>query len=401
MRSKMKKPIYTAAIILAAGSGSRYDKKCLKQYEYIDKNTVIYHSIKPFVDAKIDLIYVVINNSHNIYAKNALKGLKITKFINGGKTRQESVSNALIELKKYMPKKILIHDAVRPNISVKIINKIIKYLNVYESVIPVIKINDALKRINFLNFITEDINKKELVLTQTPQGFLFKKILIYHAKTKIINANDDVSIINKKNNNIFTFTGDYQNIKITTKKDLRTIKAIMNKKVEYIPITGLGIDIHRFDTKKNKNNKIKLGTTNIKYEKSLIGHSDADVIIHALVDSILGTIAKGDIGNKFPNTDKKWKNANSKLFLEYALNELKNCQCKIIHTDITIICEEPKIDPYRELIKKNVAKLLNLSKKSVSIKATTSEKMGYLGRQEGIMVQCITTVLRPFDNEKF
>lgn len=401
MRNKMKKVIHTAAIILAAGTGSRYDKKYLKQYEYIDNKTVLYHSIKPFVDAKIDLIYVVINYNHQICAKNALKSLKTTKFVNGGKTRQESVSNALVKLKKYMPNKVLIHDAARPNISVNMINKIVKYLNLYKSVIPVIKINDALKKINFTNFITEDVNKNELVLTQTPQGFLFKNILIHHSKTKIINANDDVSIINKKNNNIFTFTGDYQNIKITTKKDLDTIKAIMNKKLEYIPITGLGIDIHKFDSKKNKNNIIKLGSTKIKHEKPLIGHSDADVIIHALVDSILGTISKGDIGKRFPNTIKKWKNADSKLFLEYALNELINYDCKIIHTDITIICEKPKIDPYRELIKKNVAKLLNLSKENVSIKATTSEKMGYLGREEGIMVQCITTVLKPFNNEKF
>ena len=397
----MKKKILTSAIILAAGSGSRYDKDFLKQYEYIDDKTVIYHSIKPFINAKIDLIFVVINKNHHLYAKNALKGLKINNYVNGGKTRQESVLNALTELKKYMPNKVIIHDAARPNISKNIIKKINQYLNIYEAVVPVIKVNDALKRINCSNFITDDINKDELVLAQTPQGFLFKNILKYHSKTKLINVNDDTSIINKKNNNIFTFTGDYQNIKITTKKDLNTIRAIMNNKLQYVPITGLGIDIHKFDAKKNKKNKIKLGATNINYEKSLIGHSDADVIIHALVDSILGTISKNDIGNKFPNTNKKWKNANSKIFLEFALKELKKNECKIIHTDITIICEEPKIDPHRELIRKNIAKLLNLPKKGVSIKATTTEKMGYLGREEGIMAQCITTVLKPFNNEKF
>ncbi len=396
----MTKKIHTSAIILAAGSGSRYDKEYLKQYQYIDDKTVIYHSIKPFINAQIDIIYVVINKNHHIHAKNALRDLKISKFINGGKTRQESVLNALKKLIKYQPNKVLIHDAARPNISVNIIKKIIKYLNSYESVIPVIKINDALKKINYSNFITEDLDKNKLVLAQTPQGFLFKNILKYHTKTELINVNDDSTIINKNINNVFTFTGDYQNIKITTKKDLNTIRAIMNNKLEYLSITGLGVDIHKFDTNKNKKNKIKLGGINIKYEKPLIGHSDADVLIHALVDSILGTISEDDIGNKFPNTNKKWKNANSKLFLEYALKKLKKNECKIIHTDITIICEKPKIDPHRQLIKQNIAKLLNLSTKNVSIKATTSEKMGYLGREEGIMVQCVTTVLKLFNNEK-
>ena len=348
----MNKNIDLAAIILAAGSGNRYDKKHLKQLQFIDDKTVLFHSVKNFIDKKIDLVLVVVNENHLIDAQNALKDIKINKFIIGGKTRQESVFNALVKLKKYKPK-VLIHDSARPNVTKLIINKVIKYLNKYEAVVPVLKINDAVKKINSSKFLKEDINKDELVLAQTPQGFLFKNILKNHIDNNLINANDDSALFNKFESKVYTFIGDYQNIKITTKTDLHTIKSIMKKNINYIPVTGLGIDIHKFDSKVSKNSYILLGSTKIKYKKSLIGHSDADVLIHALVDSILGTIAEADIGNKFPNTEKKWKNANSIVFLNYALQKIKENNCKLIHTDITIICEQPKIDPHRKKFKIN------------------------------------------------
>ena len=394
----MNKNVDLAAIILAAGSGNRYDKHHLKQLQFIDDKTVLYHSVKNFIDKKIDLVFVVVNKNHLIDAKNALKDIKIDKFIIGGKTRQESVFNALLKLKKYKPNKVLIHDSARPNITKLIINKVIKYLNKYEAVIPVLKINDAVKKINSSKFLTEDINKDELVLAQTPQGFLFKNILKNHIDNNLINANDDTALFNKFESKVYTFIGDYQNIKITTKTDLNTIKSIMKKNINYIPVTGLGIDIHKFDSKVSKNSYILLGSAKIKYKKSLIGHSDADVLIHALVDSILGTIAEADIGNKFPNTEKKWKNANSIVFLDYALQKIKENNCKLIHTDITIICEQPKIDPHRKKIQNKLVKLLSLSDKDISVKATTTEKLGYLGRSEGIMVQCVTTILKPYKN---
>tara|TARA_B100002052_G_scaffold8843_1_gene7403 strand:- start:674 stop:1858 length:1185 start_codon:yes stop_codon:yes gene_type:complete len=394
----MNKNVDLAAIILAAGSGNRYDKHHLKQLQFIDDKTVLYHSVKNFIDKKIDLVFVVVNKNHLIDAKNALKDIKIDKFIIGGKTRQESVFNALLKLKKYKPNKVLIHDSARPNITKLIINKVIKYLNKYEAVIPVLKINDAVKKINSSKFLKEDINKDELVLAQTPQGFLFKNILKNHIDNNLINANDDTALFNKFESKVYTFIGDYQNIKITTKTDLHTIKSIMKKNINYIPVTGLGIDVHKFDSKVSKNSYILLGSTKIKYKKSLIGHSDADVLIHALVDSILGTIAEADIGNKFPNTEKKWKNANSIVFLDYALQKIKENNCKLIHTDITIICEQPKIDPHRKKIQNKLVKLLSLSDKDISVKATTTEKLGYLGRSEGIMVQCVTTILKPYKN---
>ncbi len=396
IENKMKNNISTAAILLAAGSSSRFDKTKLKQYELINNKAIIYHSTKPFLNNKIDIVLVVINKLHKSIAKSSLKELKRIKFINGGSTRQESVFKALVELKKYKPNKVLIHDSARPNISRKIINDIINYLDKYDSAIPVIKINDALKKINKSNYIIENLNKDSLILAQTPQGFNYKTLLKAHSNTKIINANDDSVLLDNKKK-IYTFTGDYQNIKITTKSDLSTIKAIMNlKEKKYISVSGLGIDVHKFGEIVNKNTFIKIGGIKIKYNKNLIGHSDADVLIHSLVDSILGTIADGDIGSKFSNTDDRWKKADSKIFLDFALEKLRLHNSKIIHTDVTIICEKPKISPHRNKIRNNLSKLINIHKKNISIKATTTEGLGYLGREEGIMVKCLTTISREY-----
>ena len=395
----MTKSIDIAAIILAAGKGDRYDKKHLKQYENINGKPVLYYSVEPFIKNNIDLVYVVINEKHIEYAENALQNLRIDKFVFGGKTRQESVFNALMKLKKYNPNKVIIHDSARPNVTDLMINKVIKYLNTYDAVVPVIKINDAVKKLNYSKFIKEDIDKDKLVLVQTPQGFKFENILKSHMNNKVKNVNDDTVLIDKNTNKIFTFNGDFHNIKITTKKDLQTIKSLKKNNIKYYPISSLGIDVHRFNKTSSKNNYIILGSTKIRYKKSLIGHSDADVVLHALVDSILGTIAEGDIGNKFPDTERKWKNVNSKIFLDYALKRLKNNNCKIIHLDITIICQEPKIDPHRNIIRNKISKLLNISKKNISLKATTTEKLGYLGRGEGVMAQCLITVLKPYKDE--
>ena len=167
---------------------------------------------------------------------------------------------------------------------------------------------------------------------------------------------------------------------------------MINQK-KYIQLSGMGIDVHKFDNKKT--NYIRLGGIDIKFNKGLKGHSDADVVLHALVDSILGCISGGDIGSIFSDKDPKWKNTNSEFFVEHAISMLKKNKCILLHTDITIICEEPKISQYREKMKDNIARMLNISTNNVSIKATTSEKLGFLGRKEGIMAQCLTTISRP------
>ena len=170
----------------------------------------------------------------------------------------------------------------------------------------------------------------------------------------------------------------------------------MNKEIKHIQISAIGIDVHKFSL--TKANTIKLGGVSIRHNKKLIGHSDADVVLHALVDSILGTVSEGDIGSIFSNKDPKWKNANSIIFVRHAISLLNKHKCNLLHTDINIICEEPKISIHRNKIKKSIAKLLCISEKCVSIKATTTETLGFTGRKEGIMAQCITTISKPINN---
>ena len=385
----MKNKYNTVAVVLASGIGERFDKDKLKQYQLINNKAVINHSVKIFnKNTKIDKVVVVINKNHQKQANKHLNDICSIEIIHGGLTRQESVYNALKYIEKYDPKNVLIHDAVRPNIKSNVINLVLKKLKDYNAVIPVINITDSVKNVSE-SFIKKHINRKKLTLAQTPQGFRFKDILIKHNKNKRKNLTDDSILFN----DVYTVAGNAYNLKITNKSDLETLRKIMFKKIEYIQISGMGIDVHRFDNKKTES--IRLGGIDIRFNKGLKGHSDADVVLHALVDSILGCISGGDIGSVFSDKNAKWKNANSKIFIDYAISILKKNKCILLHTDITIICEEPKISLYRSEMKNNIAKMLNISNNNVSIKATTTEKLGFIGRKEGIMTQCLTTISRP------
>jgi len=382
----------TIAIILASGVGKRFDKKAIKQYQFINNKTVIFHSTIAFNNnPNIDKVVLVINKDHKAMAKKYLSEVKNIDYVYGGETRQKSVYNALKYINKFNPTNVLIHDSVRPNITNTLISKLINKLEIYDAVLPIIEINDALKKIKN-NKVIKHLDRNYFSLAQTPQGFNYKKLYLMHKKNITNKVDDDSSLFD----NIHYIKGDVNNLKITTKSDLKFLEHKMNKDIKYIQISGIGIDIHKFDPINNAK-FIVLGGIKVKHNKCLLGHSDSDVIIHALVDSILGTISEGDIGSIFSDKDPKWKGANSKIFLEHAMFLLKKHKCILLHSDINVICEEPKISPYKDKIKNNIAKLLFVSDKCVSIKATTSETLGFTGRKEGIMAQCITTISKPYN----
>ncbi len=381
----------TIAVILASGIGKRFDKKLIKQYQYINNKAVILHSTKVFYDnPNIDKVVLVINKKYQSITKVCLEELATIDFVYGGDTRKKSVYNALKYIKKFNPINILIHDSVRPNINNTIINNIIKKLDKYNAVVPVISINDALKKIKN-NKIIEHVDRNKFSLVQTPQGFKYEELYLKHKINYRDKLDDDSTLFD----NVHYVKGNINNLKITTKNDLKYLEYIMYKDKKYKQISGIGVDIHKFGSKENSK-YIKLGGVKVYHNRSLLGHSDADVIIHSLVDSILGTISEGDIGSIFSDKDPKWKNANSKIFLNHAISLLKKHKCILLHTDINVICEEPKISKYRDKIKNNIAKLLNVSNTCVSIKATTTETLGFTGRKEGIMAQCITTISKPY-----
>jgi len=377
------------ALIVSGGEGKRFDKNLPKQFFKVNSITILEQCVKKFVDSNLFYkIVVVCNNEFINESKKVLSKYNIS-FVNGGNSRQESVYNGLKSIKKESPSKVLIHDAVRPFFSTNLINEIIKRLKTNDSVIPSLKIFDSIRLFNKREY--KNLKRENIKLIQTPQGFDFKKIYDAHKRFKKEIYTDDSLLFYNNGNKIKIISGEIMNIKVTEKKEFQDLKKIYEKKNNDINFrVGNGFDVHKF----RKGGKLKLLGVNLPFNKSLIGHSDADVGIHALVDAILGAISQGDIGEHFPPTDEKWKNKNSEFFLDYTKNLMEKNGFSINNIDITLICERPKVSKHKEKMKMKISKILNIKKDNVNIKATTTEKLGFLGREEGIACQVSVLVFK-------
>lgn len=372
-------------IILAAGLGRRFNNKLPKQYVKIGRYNSIETIINKLISSKkINLIVIVYNKKYIKQTKKIISNYKKhkIKLIEGGKVRQESSHNALKKLKKLNPKKVIIHDACRPNIDINEINKIFSILNKYDACAPVIK-NIDLARIKRNDKMIE--YKSDIYLTQTPQGFNYKKILLAHNQYKFIDSRDDIELMNTSNHKLKFINGNKNNIKITYKKDIEFFDSLNKCNVKY----GIGYDIHPFNFKSKR--KLKLCGVRINYYP-LEGHSDADVGYHALCDSIFGALSIGDIGKIFNNKSPKWKNANSKIFLKHAKNKIQEFNATINNIDINFICEKPLISIYSKKMKSNISNILNIKNSQISIKATTNEKIGFIGKGKGIAAESIISL---------
>ena len=370
-----------ALVILAGGKGERFGQKTPKQFYKMGGTTMInslFHNLdlKPFdlVVLSIDKKYI---NLFKNYSNDILKKKKII-FSEPGKNRQQSSFNSLKKIKQYRIKNVLIHDAARPFCSNKLIKKILIKLKIHNNCIPYVEYND--RQIN-------KSNKKDgkVFNIQTPQGFDYN--LIYQAHKKLIKEkfSDDAGLIQKLNFKIYLIKGEKNNIKITYKEDLDYLNFLKKPILK----SGIGYDIHQID-KKTKKGLILCGIK-LPFSK-LIGHSDADVGLHAICDSIFGALSMRDIGYHFPNTNKKWKNANSSQFIIYCKKKLLEEGFCIINLDINIIAEKPKINKYVSRMRKRISDLLNINMNSISIKATTNEKIGFIGNGEGIAAEAIVQI---------
>ena len=374
------------ALIVSGGEGKRFDKKKPKQFFKINEKTILEITVKKFIDSKLlDKIVVVCSKEYLTDTKKTLRNQNVLITL-GGETRQDSVYNGLKFCKKFKPNKIIIHDVVRPFFSIKVLNDIFKKIERKVCVIPALKIFDSVRSIKSNNY--SDINRDNLKLIQTPQGFNYNEIFNAHNRFKNLNITDDSLLAYKNGCKIKILEGEYFNFKITEKNDLERSKIIIAKNMNNTTRTGSGFDVHKF----TKGNFLILFGIKIPFDKSLEGHSDADVGFHSLVDAILGAIGKGDIGEHFPPSEKKWKNKNSLFFLEYAANILDEENFKINNLDLTIICEKPKISKYKQKMKEKISKALNIKLNKINIKGTTTEKLGFLGREEGIACQANVTV---------
>lgn len=374
-----------AQIIVAAGKGARLGSTTPKQYLKLAGKPLIAHTISAMKSCnRIDETIVVVDKDDKFILEivNSYKNMRI---VTGGKTRAESSMAGLLALSKNPPDIVLIHDAARPFVSKAVINDVLSNLKKNTAVAPSLPIVDALKTID-----GDKVNRKSLYRIQTPQGFNYKEIIeAYRNLESQTIPDDDIEVAKLSGLNICYSAGDPDNFKVTYPKDFEKAKKMVL--TDYYIATGNGFDVHRLAT----GNQVNLCGVPIKCEFSLIGHSDADVALHSLTDAILGTIALGDIGDHFPPSDQKWKNAKSEKFLLFALNELNKLGGVLQHIDITIICEQPKIKPYKLIMREKLSQICNLPIKQISVKATTTEKLGFTGRSEGIAAQATVTVKLP------
>lgn len=294
----------------------------------------------------------------------------------GGATRQDSVRYGLEALTPLAPDFVLIHDAARPFISVALINQVLDALDGKAAVIPALPVVDTIR-----NEAGETLERDTLKRIQTPQAFPFQRILQLHQQSHRHSMTDDAALWMAAGGEVQYVMGEERNRKMTSAEDMTMATLGM-------PRVGMGFDVHRLVA----GDGMMLGGIRIPSSYALEGHSDADVVLHALVDALLGTIAAGDIGTYFPPSDAKWKGANSAQFVAHAAKLLAAKGAYIIHLDITIICETPKIAPHREAMRLRIASLLSIEPESVSVKATTSEGLGFTGRSEGIAAQVVATV---------
>ena len=375
------------AIILSGGIGKRFYKSKPKQFYKLNKKTIIETSVEKFISSNLfNYIIVVSHKDFFKFTKNLFNNTSI-KVVLGGENRQKSVFNGLSAAKSFNPKYVLIHDAVRPFFSMNLLKRVLKNLEGEISVIPSIDVYDSVRY--FKNKKYSNVFRENLKLIQTPQGFCFNSIYEAHKKNKESIHTDDSMILYELKNKIKLIKGEKINFKITTKEDYNIGKLIVKENNNMSDIrVGTGFDVHKF----KKGKKLKLFGITIPFDKSLDGHSDADVGFHSIVDAILGGLCLGDIGNHFPPTDNKWKNKQSIFFMTHVKKLLKNEKFKINNLDVTLICEKPKVSQYQKRFIKSVAEALDIECRKINIKGTTTEKLGFLGREEGIACQVSVTL---------
>jgi len=371
-------------ILLAAGNSKRLKTSIPKPYQIINNKTLLEHSLDSFKEIKeIKKTIIVYNKKHKKYL-NSIPLKNVIK-ITGGITRGDSTLKALKRIKEMKCTKILIHDAARPNTSKIIINNIISILKKKHAVIPVLESTNASKRV-FKNIIFKNIKRGSLKFAQTPQGFTYKKIYEKHLKNVNNMYDDDASLFTNDSEEVFTVKGSKKNLKITDKEDLEIFNSLLIKKT-YV---GIGFDIHRLAPKK----KLYLGGLTIKSKLGTLGHSDGDPVLHAIIDSILGACRMGDIGEKFSDKDKKFKNIRSTILLKQVMEQIKTKGYFINNIDINIITQTPKVKKYKNKMIENISKLCEISKNQINIKGKTTEKLGVIGKEKAIACEVITSVIK-------
>lgn len=381
----------TVAIVVAAGRGERAGDGPPKQYRAIAGKAVAAYAVEAFArHPAIDAVLLVIGTGQDDLARTALATASIAPtLVTGGATRQASVRAGLDHVAATGGAgRVLIHDAARPFLPAAVIDRVLAGLDRAPGVIPVLPVVDTLARGDGL--LGDPVDRDGLQRVQTPQGFDFQTILSAHVQQQGRgDATDDAQILKACGHDVILVEGDVALEKLTHPGDFtRAERALAASR---LPRTGMGYDVHRLV----EGEELWLGGVRIDHAFGLSGHSDADVALHALVDAILGALADGDIGSHFPPSDPQWRGAASCRFVEYARDRVAARGGVITHVDLTLICEAPRIGPHRQAMRARIAELLDIPLSRVSIKATTTERLGFAGRREGIAAQAVATILLP------
>jgi 2-C-methyl-D-erythritol 4-phosphate cytidylyltransferase/2-C-methyl-D-erythritol 2,4-cyclodiphosphate synthase len=373
-----------AAILVAAGSGSRFGAETPKQFLRLAGKPVIRHAAETLA-REVDLLQPV-GDADAI--SEALAGLPHLPPVAGGATRQDSVRFGLEALASAAPDVVLVHDAARPVIPPGTIPALLAALKQTAGAIPAMPVGDTLKRVDD-GRITATVPREGLYRAQTPQAFRFPVLLAAHRAGIGVAATDDASLLEATGESVAIVPGSDCNIKLTYPEDLPRLERIMT--AHLIPRVGTGFDVHVLEAGR----RLMLCGVAVPHDKGLAGHSDADVGIHALCDAIYGALAEGDIGRHFPPSEAAWRDADSARFLAHAAERIAARGGVLANADVTLICERPKIAPHAAAMMARLAGILGVDSARISVKATTTERLGFTGRGEGIAAQAVATVLLP------
>ena len=384
-----------AAVVVAAGRGLRAGGDLPKQYRPILGEPVIRPSLATLaLHRGISAVQPVIHPDDAPMFQQASEGLELLPAVHGGAARQASVRAGLEALERHRPDLVLVHDAARPFASEALVTRAIEAARESGAAVPVVAVADTVKTVDKAGCVTGTIDRAKLRLVQTPQAFGFAMLLAAHRRARAAGRDDfsdDAQLAEWAGIKVTTFEGEAGNVKLTTSDDFVRAEGARLAALSDVR-TGFGFDVHSF----GDGDHVMLGGVRISHGRGLAGHSDADVVLHALVDAILGALAEGDIGVHFPPTDPRWRDASSDRFLAFAVERLRARGGRIAHLDVTVVCEAPRIGPHRDAMRARIAEIAGVAIERVGVKATTSEKMGFTGRGEGMAAFANATVRLPW-----
>lgn len=378
-----------AALVVAAGRSVRAGGDMPKQYRHLGGKPILRWSVEAFArHPSVGPIHVVVADGEAGRAGEILAGLPVSIGI-GGASRQDSVRRGLDQLALQSPDRVLIHDAARPLLGAELIDRVLDGLSDAGGSCPALPVVDSLRRGE--GYIDSEVARDGLWRVQTPQGFAFDLIRAAHAEARD-GATDDAEVLRAAGHKVRLVAGDEKAMKVTLPQDFETAERML----DWVTCTGSGYDVHKF----GPGDHVWLCGVAVPHGQGLIGHSDADVGLHALTDAILGALGDGDIGTHFPPSDPQWKGASSDRFLAHAAGLVAAAGGRILHCDVTLICEAPKVGPHRPAMLARLAGILKDQAPRISVKATTTEGLGFTGRREGIAAQAMATIRLPGWSDK-